>query len=62
MHVLQRAGVANVLGKLRTAGMATLDRPDDEYDWGLAIGHAETRLLDLTAAFTTFGRGGRARD
>src|SRR3546814_5908587 len=25
----------------------------------LAIGHAETRLLDLTAAFSTFGRGGR---
>jgi penicillin-binding protein 1C len=39
--------------------MTTLDRPDDEYDWGLAIGHAETRLIELTAAFTTFGRGGR---
>lgn len=59
VHTLQRVGIKTVLRKLRAAGMATLDRPDDEYDWGLAIGHAETRLIDLTAAFTTFGRGGR---
>ena len=57
VHTLQRVGVNRVLDKLRTAGVA-LDRADDDYDWGLAIGHAETRLLDLTAAFTTFGRGG----
>ena len=59
VHTLQRVGVDTVLRKLRTAGLTTLDRPDAEYDWGLAIGHAETRLLDLTAAFSTFGRGGR---
>jgi penicillin-binding protein 1C len=59
VHTLQRVGVGPVLHKLRTAGLTTLDRPDADYDWGLAIGHAETRLLDLTAAFTTFGRGGR---
>ncbi|MBA3457865.1 MAG: transglycosylase domain-containing protein [Deltaproteobacteria bacterium] len=59
VHTLQRVGVETVLRKLRTAGLTTLDRPDADYDWGLAIGHAETRLLDLTAAFTTFGRGGR---
>ena len=59
VHTLQRAGLPTVLRKLRGAGLSTLDRPDAEYDWGLAIGHAETRLLDLTAAFSTFGRGGR---
>jgi penicillin-binding protein 1C len=59
VHTLQRVGIATVLRKLRTAGLTTLDRPDETYDWGLAIGHAEVRLLDLTAAFTTFGRGGR---
>jgi penicillin-binding protein 1C len=59
VHTLQRVGLDTVLRKLRTAGLSTLDRPDHEYDWGLAIGHAETRLLDLTAAFTTFGRGGQ---
>jgi len=59
VHTLQRVGVDTVLRKLRAAGLTTLDRPDTDYDWGLAIGHAETRLLDLTAAFSTFGRGGR---
>ena len=59
VHTLQRVGIDNVLHKLRTAGLTTLDRPDAEYDWGLAIGHAETRLLDLTSAFSTFARGGR---
>ncbi len=60
VHTLQRAGIPAVLGKLRTAGVWTLDKPDDEYDWGLAIGHAEVRLIDLTAAFSIFGRGGVA--
>jgi len=58
VHVLQRVGVKPVLHKLRAAGIP-LERPDNEYDWGLAIGHAETRLVDLAAAFTTFGRGGQ---
>tara|TARA_R110002096_G_scaffold435826_2_gene663532 strand:+ start:53750 stop:56044 length:2295 start_codon:yes stop_codon:yes gene_type:complete len=60
VHTLQRAGLSTVLEKLRTAGLVTLDKADEEYDWGLAIGHAEVRLIDLTAAFSTFGRGGIA--
>ncbi len=59
VHTLQRVGVATLLRKLRGAGMVSLDRPDEEYDWGLAIGHAETNLLELVASFSTFGRGGR---
>ncbi len=59
VHTLQRVGVSAVLHKLRAAGVTTLDLADDEYDWGLAIGHAETRLIDLVGAFSTFGRGGR---
>ncbi|HLL20807.1 MAG TPA: transglycosylase domain-containing protein, partial [Kofleriaceae bacterium] len=58
VHTLQRVGKAAVLAKLRGAGLGTLDRADAEYDWGLAIGHAEVRLIDLAGAFTTFGRGG----
>ena len=57
VHTLQRVGIAPVLQKLRTAGL-DLDRPDADYDWGLAIGHAETRLVELVSAFSTFGRGG----
>jgi len=59
VHTLQRVGIKTVLRKLRSAGITTLDQPDETYDWGLAIGHAEVRLLDLTAAFSLFGRGGR---
>jgi penicillin-binding protein 1C len=59
VHTLQRVGVPTVLRKLRTAGITTLDRPDDAYDWGLAIGHAEVRLIDLTSAFSFIGRAGR---
>lgn len=59
VHTLQRVGVATVLRKLRIAGVTTLDRPDDDYDWGLAIGHAEVRLIDLTSAFSLIGRAGR---
>jgi penicillin-binding protein 1C len=58
VHTLQRVGVTPVLGKLRDAGLGTIDRADHEYDWGLAIGHADVRLLDLTSAFSLFGRGG----
>jgi penicillin-binding protein 1C len=58
VHTLQRVGVTTVLRKLRTAGLTTLDKPDAEYDWGLAVGEAEVRLIDLTAAFTGFARGG----
>src|SRR5204862_390050 len=50
VHTLQRVGVDTVLRKLRTAGLTTLDRPDDEYDWGLAIGPADVPLL--RAAYT----------
>ncbi|MBA3503233.1 MAG: transglycosylase domain-containing protein, partial [Deltaproteobacteria bacterium] len=59
VHTLQRVGIPTVLRKLRAAGLGTLDRPDAEYDWGLAIGHAEVRLIDLASAFTTFARGGQ---
>ena len=59
VHTLQRVGVTTVLKKLRTAGITTLDRPDDAYDWGLAIGHAEVRLIDLTSAFSFIGRAGQ---
>lgn len=59
VHTLQRVGISPVLDKLRAAGVATLDRPDEQYDWGLAIGHADVRLLDLVGAFSVFGRAGR---
>jgi penicillin-binding protein 1C len=59
VHTLARVGVPELLARLRAAGLGTLDRPDDAYDLGLAIGHGEVRLLDLTAAFAAFGNEGR---
>ncbi len=59
VHVLQRIGISTLLAKLRDAGLSTLTKPDNAYDWGLAIGHADVRLLDLASAFSNFGRGGR---
>lgn len=59
VHTLQRVGVPAVLKKLRMAGLTTLDHPDEDYDYGLAIGHAEVRLIDLASAFSFIGRAGR---
>ncbi len=61
VHTLERVGVPALLDRLRRAGLAgTLDWPDERYRVDLAIGEAEVRLLDLTAAFAIFGRGGQA--
>jgi penicillin-binding protein 1C len=60
VHTLGRVGVESLLDRLRRAGVATLDRRDDEYRLDLAIGEAEVRLHELAAAFALFGRGGRA--
>lgn len=60
VHTLQRVGVNALLQKLRDSGVWTLDQADEEYDWGLAIGHARVRLLELTAAFSAFAREGSA--
>ena len=58
VHTLQKVGVDAVLERLRLAGLSTLDQPEDSYDERLAIGHAEVTLLQLTAAFAAFGKGG----
>jgi len=60
VHTLQRVGIPTVLRKLRAAGMTTLDRPDDQYGWGLAVGEAEVTLLEEAGAYTALGREGIA--
>jgi penicillin-binding protein 1C len=59
IHTLRRVGVHRLVDRLRAAGLSTLDRPDHRYDEGLAVGHAEVRLLELAAAFAAFGNRGR---
>jgi penicillin-binding protein 1C len=58
VHTLERVGVRPLLGRLQRAGLTTLDWPEERYGVNLAIGEAEVRLVELTAAFATFGRGG----
>lgn len=58
VHTLQRVGIPTVLRKLRAAGITTLDRADDQYGWGLAVGEAEVRLIELAGAYTSLGREG----
>ncbi len=59
VHALQKVGLDKALERFRRAGLGTLDQPDASYDWGLAIGHAEVRLIDLVGAFSVFARAGR---
>jgi penicillin-binding protein 1C len=59
VHTLEQVGVGALLSRLRAAGLDTLDAPDARYTPSLAIGDAEVRVLDLTAAFAAFGNGGQ---
>ena len=58
VHALQRVGIPRVVERLRRAGLRTISPDHADHDWGLAIGHAEVRLVELAAAFSTFGTGG----
>ncbi len=51
-------GVPNVLRFLRRAGLTTFDKTAAHYGLGLTLGNAEVRLDELTAAYSTFARGG----
>jgi penicillin-binding protein 1C len=59
VHTLERVGVPALVERLRRSGV-TLDRAPREggYDLNLAIGEAEVSLLELTSAFSAFGRDG----
>ncbi len=54
---LSRLGAGNALAFLDSAGIRT-PRGLDAYGAGLILGNAEVRLLDVTAAFGVFARGG----
>jgi penicillin-binding protein 1C len=56
--LLSRIGVARELALLRRAGLTTFDRTADYYGYALTMGDAEVRLFELTAAYSSFARGG----
>ncbi|HEY0011031.1 MAG TPA: PBP1A family penicillin-binding protein [Candidatus Paceibacterota bacterium] len=57
VKILYLAGIPNVLTLAKSMGLNTLGEPRD-YGLSLALGAAEVRLLDLTAAFAGFGNEG----
>ncbi len=51
VHTLERVGVGRLLGRLRDAGLSTLDRTEEDYGPALALGSGPVRLVDLAAAY-----------
>ncbi|MBK9645512.1 MAG: penicillin-binding protein 1C [Deltaproteobacteria bacterium] len=61
VRVLEAVGVASLHHRLVELGVTTLDERPDHYGLGLALGDAELRLDELTAAYLALANGGRAR-
>jgi len=51
-------GIPKLLRFLTRAGLTTFEKTASHYGLGLTLGNAEVRLDELTAAYSTFARGG----
>jgi penicillin-binding protein 1C len=51
-------GVPKLIRFLRTAGLSTFDKTATYYGLGITLGNAEVKLAELTAAYSSFARGG----
>lgn len=60
VKALQFVGVDPFIDLAHNMGISTLQERDT-YGLAVALGAGEVKLLDLTAAYTTFANGGRAR-
>ncbi|MSQ83295.1 MAG: penicillin-binding protein 1C [Myxococcales bacterium] len=58
VQLADKIGTSALLADLHAVGLATLTRSAAHYGLGLTLGDGEVSLLDLTAAFSTFARGG----
>ena len=58
VRTLTMVGVDRFLGTLRDLGLASLSRDADHYGYGLALGGAETNLLELSNAYRVLANGG----
>jgi len=59
VRALTMVGVDRFLGSLRDFGLAGLTRDADHYGFGLALGGAETNLLELSNAYRALANGGQ---
>lgn len=60
VKALQFVGVDTFIDLAQAMGITTLQERE-RYGLAVALGAGEVKLLDLTAAYTTFNNGGRAR-
>ncbi|MCE5280461.1 MAG: transglycosylase domain-containing protein [Planctomycetaceae bacterium] len=56
--VAEQMGMERCAGLMTAAGVAFRDRPAQNLGLAMVVGGAEVRLLDLTNAYATIGRGG----
>lgn len=59
VNVLEEVGVAPVVGTLQRAGVGPVSQLPGVYGSRLALGSTKVRLLDLTAGYRAFVRGGQ---
>jgi penicillin-binding protein 1C len=59
VRALTMVGVDRFLGSLRDFGLSSLSRDADNYGFGLALGGAETNLLELSNAYRALANGGK---
>lgn len=59
VRTLTMVGVDRFLGTLRDLGLSSLSRDADHYGFGLALGGAETNLLELSNAYRVLANGGQ---
>lgn len=60
IELLQETGLTRAVNFMRSAGLATLDKPAGEYGLSLALGTCGVTLLDLAGAYAMLARGGDA--
>lgn len=58
VFLIDEVGVANFIRLLRSGGITTIDKTDDYYGAGLALGNAEVKLCELANLYATLARGG----
>ncbi len=58
VRVARDLGLQRIMEFYQAAGLTTLTEPTDHYGFGLTLGNADVRLLELTNAFAAIARGG----
>ncbi|NTV47063.1 MAG: penicillin-binding protein 1C, partial [Chlorobiales bacterium] len=59
VKALEAVGVDNLLTRLKRLGITGLTKDVKHYGYGLTLGNAEVRLLDMVCAYSVFVRNGR---